>query len=376
MSDLAGSDLTALLAPIPGDAPCGPDPRADASPQSLYYRLRDARAEARAMERELDRGSDTDSSELRTALAQRWRTVRETAARLLTEKARDLEAAGWLTEALVRSEGLAGLTSGASLMAGLLETFWDTGLYPAADEDGIATRMAPVAALAGPPSGADGTLAAALRKLPLLSRADGDLTLWEFRRAEEVEAIGDAKEKKRHIEGGVASFTDVEREARAVAAKHFGPLRDQVDAALAAWDRLTAAVDQKAGAGAPSTGAVRKLLVDFRDVVARYAPARTMPDPTMPEAGTEPLDETGAPTIVAIGPRKAASREDMLQELARIAEFFRHTEPQSPLSLTLEEAVRRARLSWPELLAEVVPNEDARNAMLIMLGIRPTKPDS
>ena len=69
-----------------------------------------------------------------------------------------------------------------------------------------------------------------------------------------------------------------------------------------------------------------------------------------------------------------ATREDMLRDLARIAEFFRRAEPQSPLSLTLEEAIRRARLSWPELLQEVVPNEDARNAMLVMLGIRPTKP--
>jgi type VI secretion system protein ImpA len=67
----------------------------------------------------------------------------------------------------------------------------------------------------------------------------------------------------------------------------------------------------------------------------------------------------------------AASREDMLRELERIAEFFRRTEPQSPLSYTLEEAVRRGRMSWPELMAEIVTDAATRDNILMQLGIRP-----
>jgi hypothetical protein len=43
-----GFDLAALLAPIAAEAPAGTDLRQDYTPDSLYYRLRDARAEARA----------------------------------------------------------------------------------------------------------------------------------------------------------------------------------------------------------------------------------------------------------------------------------------------------------------------------------------
>ena len=43
-----GFDLDALLAPIPGEAPPAPICARTFSPQSPYYRLRDARAEARA----------------------------------------------------------------------------------------------------------------------------------------------------------------------------------------------------------------------------------------------------------------------------------------------------------------------------------------
>ena len=56
-----------------------------------------------------------------------------------------------------------------------------------------------------------------------------------------------------------------------------------------------------------------------------------------------------------------ASREDALRALGEIANFFRRTEPHSPLSYTLDEAVRRGRMTWPELLAEVVADTNTRN---------------
>jgi type VI secretion system protein ImpA len=61
----------------------------------------------------------------------------------------------------------------------------------------------------------------------------------------------------------------------------------------------------------------------------------------------------------------------MLRDLARIADYFRRTEPHSPLAYTLEEAVRRGRMSWPELLQEIMPDPATRNQMLTTLGIRP-----
>jgi hypothetical protein len=61
----------------------------------------------------------------------------------------------------------------------------------------------------------------------------------------------------------------------------------------------------------------------------------------------------------------------MLRELARIAAFFQRTEPHSPLSEILEEAVRRGRLRWSELLAEVMPDAAMRQQVLLHLGLRP-----
>jgi type VI secretion system protein ImpA len=65
------------------------------------------------------------------------------------------------------------------------------------------------------------------------------------------------------------------------------------------------------------------------------------------------------------------TREDALGTLTEIAEFFRRTEPQSPLAYTIDEAIRRGRLSWPELLAELVSDQAVRNNILNSLGIKP-----
>ena len=68
------------------------------------------------------------------------------------------------------------------------------------------------------------------------------------------------------------------------------------------------------------------------------------------------------------------TREDMLRELGQIAAFFRRTEPHSPLSYTLDEAVRRGRLSLPELLEELVPDAASRGQILMQLGIKNAAP--
>ena len=153
MADLPeGFDLEALLAPIPGDAPQGIDIREDFSATSPYNRLRDARSEARDAERLRDARPDAGDGGQNTGDIRDpgplWRTVREVGIKTLAETTKDLEVAAWMTEALVRSHGLAGLTFGARLMAGLAERYWD-GLFPLPDDYGIETRVAPVTGLNG-----------------------------------------------------------------------------------------------------------------------------------------------------------------------------------------------------------------------------------
>ena len=364
------NSLAGLAAPLPGDAPAGPDLRQDFSPQSLYFRLRDARAEAREIERRIDHDPSADAG-----VPTQWRTVRDLATRALSEQTKDLEIAAWLTEALVRLDGMPGLAVGSGVIAELAATLWDSGLHPQPDEDGVETQVAPITGLNGQSS--DGTLMQPLRKCELFPGLDGSpVTYWQYLQSEDLETVVDAARRKQRLAANVVPLADMANAARKAGGERLSALRAEAKAALAAWTRMTDVLEEKAGRDAPPTGRVRGLLMAILAIANQYAP----PEPDAPAEELAVDDSTlaaegpaGVAAPVAQAPRPV-TREDMLRELERIADFFRRTEPHSPLAYTLEEAVRRGRLSWPELLAEVVPDDKVRSGMLVMLGIRPAKP--
>jgi type VI secretion system protein ImpA len=361
-----------LATPLAGGAPAGPDLRQDFSPQSLYYRLRDARAEAREIERRADNDPTADSG-----VPTQWRTVRDLSIKALSEQTKDLEIAAWLTEALVRLDGMPGLAAGSALIADLAMGLWDSGLHPQPDEDGIETQVAPVTGLNG--QGNDGTLMQPLRKCVLFPGPDGEpVTYWQYMQSEELETITDAARRKQRLAAKVLPLADVAGAARQAGGVRLSALRSEVKGALAAWTRMNEVLEEKAGSNAPPTSRVRDLLSAIVSVANAYAPPE--PDAPADHAATDQGDTGGMDGhAAAAGPLVQAARpitrEDMLRELERIADFFRRTEPHSPLAYTLEEAVRRGRLTWPELLTEVVPDANVRGAMLVMLGIRPVPPE-
>jgi len=360
-------ELALLVAPIPGDAPAGTDLRQDYSPQSFYYRLRDARAEARELERRADHDPAAEA-----APPQQWRLVRELASKALSERTKDLEIAVWLTEALVRQQGLIGIAAGARLIAELADAFWDNGLYPLPDEEGIATRVAPITGLNG--QGGDGTLMQPLRKLVLFSMPDGrPISFWQYAQSEELEAIADETRRKQRLDANVVRFDDLSRAANGAGAAHFAALRSEVQAALVAWAVMDERLMARAGADAPPTTRIRDLLLSILEIAKRYAPPESTSsgavasDVAAVAATSESAPDGGGQAVGS----QVVTRDSMLRELERIAEYFRRTEPHSPLAYTLQEAVRRGRLTWPELLEEVVPDGNVRGAILAALGIRP-----
>jgi type VI secretion system protein ImpA len=357
-----GFDLAALLSPIAGDKPTGADLRADYSAQSIYYRMRDARAEARAAERAAD-AADTDG-ETTPGPPPQWRLIRELALKALSQS-KDLETVAWLTEALIRSDGMVGLNAGFALMLGLVENFWDQ-LYPEPDEDGIITRVAPITGLNG--ESGEGTLIQPLRKLTLFTMQNGEpLGFWQYERSAELTTISDPDRLAQRLAAGAIPFADVENEAHATGATELARLRDQTSAAEETWVALSESLDRHAGSDSPPTRRVLELLQQIGGICRKYAPVGVTAHSEAPAAVT-----ASSPVAASVAvPGQLANREDALRMLTTVAEYFRRTEPQSPIAYTLAEAVRRGRLSLPELLEEIVPDSGTRGDILKSLGIKP-----
>ena len=356
--ELETADLEAILAPLAGDQPTGVDLREDYAPTSIYFRLRDARAGARDAERQ----AETEGGD--EGLPALWRPVATLAIGALKANSKDLEVATWLTEALVRIAGLRGLMAGASVIGGLVERYWD-GLFPMPDEQGMETRVAAVAGLSG--QGSDGTLMQPLRKSTLFPRPDGSpFCVWQYQATLDLSGISDPARRAQRIEAGVLPFEEVEKEARLAGATHWVAQRDAIGEVAASWKKMERVLDEKAGPESPSGNRVRELLELMLEISKRFAPQDA------PEATTDgaPAAAAGDALTAPAAPGAVTGREQALRQLAEVAAWFKRNEPNSPIGFTLDEAARRARLAWPDLVAELVSDETARQTLLTSAGMK------
>jgi len=361
-------DIESLLAPIPGAAPTGIDIREDFSAASPYFKLRDARHAARAAERR----SDTEGEN--GALLAEWRTILDLAPKVLGERSKDLEVTAWLIEALVRSQGFAGLRDGLALTSGLVETYWDD-LHSLADEEGDVTKVAPLAGLNG--LDAEGTLIQPLRKVPLTMRGDdGPFAAYHYDQALALAQISDPTTRARREQAGAVTLERFNAAVNASGAPYYLDLTADLEGSIGELDRLSQLLDQKAGAAAPSTSAIRNALQTIlegvtrfsRDLIARARPA----EPAAAAAAAAPASQprgAGEGASFAGGPFR--DREDALRVLVEVADYFGKYEPHSPISTTLQELVRRARLPFSQLLAELLPDTTAWRSALTSAGIKP-----
>lgn len=371
-------DLDALLAPIDGDNPTGVDLREDHSHASVLRAIKDAAGDARKKEKQADYDEEA------TATPQEWRTVLELAPKVLTTQSKDLDVAGWYIEALLRAEGFAGLRDGFRLAKGLVETYWDN-LYPMPDEDGIATRVGTLAGLNG--ESGEGTLIQPIRKVPFTAGSEGDFALYHYNQAIELAKITDDYKKQARIDAGAITWEAFERSVRETPAELFRELLDDLEECLAAFEELGNVLYAKAGNDAPPGGNIRGVLNAVIDALKHAARDKLAAADAAAEAQAAAGDTAtavaaadGGGTVVMATTRATvaggplATREDAFKLLLQIADFFRKTEPHSPISYTLDEVVRRGRLTLPELLEELITDETTRQYFFIASGVKPPQP--
>ena len=84
------------------------------------------------------------------------------------------------------------------------------------------------------------------------------------------------------------------------------------------------------------------------------------------------VPETAAASPAAEGgPNKAKmTRETAFKQLREIAEFFRKTDTHSFIAHHIDEAIRWGELSLPELLGELIGQDNLRKEVFTRIGIR------
>lgn len=354
-------EMKNLLLPIPGDKPAGTNLREDRSPVSVYQAIKASRNQARTAERE---GVMPDPD--RPPPKPDWRPILDKAPKVIAELSKDIEVTAWLTEALVRQHGFAGLRDGFRLARELAEQYWDQ-LHPQLNEDGVAHRFAALAGLNGVEG--EGTLIAPISKIPLiLGNNGGPFTRADYKQAGELESITDPDKRSQRLARGAVSMEMLEKSATETPPEFFRTLLDDISECNQEFDRLCAVLDGRCGPDAPPSSAIRTALAECQDVV------RAVSKGVLGEGIAESLAGAaagggGSAAGDGSGSRRIQDRQEALQSLLRVAQFFKETEPHSPVSYALEQAVRWGRMPLPALLIELIPDQSARESVFKLVGI-------
>ncbi|WP_407867165.1 type VI secretion system protein TssA [Phyllobacterium phragmitis] len=344
-----------MIAPVDEDAPCGVNIRSDPRHRDLYYRIKDARNSARGMERGAVPGEPL-------RLASEWHEVNGLGQQILTSISKDIEVLAWVAEAQIRINGYAGLRDVFSALEFLLKQHWND--IHSISNDSIEDKLAPLAGLNG--ISGEGTLIQALRLAPLVPGAGfAQYTLWDYQLAQR-----DGEEERWE-----ALYHAVAEAGSSAMVAHLA----LVSECIATLDALTETLGTQCGGLAPPSANTHNVLLE---AVAAIRMLAGLEDETLLSV-SPPADEASLASqrdgsllrqdiSHAMG---IASREDAFRILLTVAHYFRRVEPHSPLSMALETLVRRGRMDFCELLAELLPETQARHAVFTAAGIRPLTAD-
>lgn len=332
----------ALLNPIRPDQPCGDD---------LSFALElDAISQARKFD-----DPSLDQGEWVTELKEAdWDFVERTCASLLATRSKDLRLAVWLAEAAAKRDGMLGLAEAFVVLAGLFDDFWDAGLYPESDGDDHEQRI--------------GNLSWILARTPALMRempiTDGNGSAW---------SLMDFDTARKNVSGPGPKLADLEAARKTNSGAFRTRFANGAQACLEALRALERAADARLGRDSPGFATARESIenmLHLMPVVQAAAPAPAAVSATHDAAPQE--HHAGAAAVVAApaAPGVIGTRAQAIEALRTVAEFFRRTEPHSPVSYFADKAADAADQDLHAWLRSVVKDQGSLAHIEELLGVK------
>jgi len=290
-----------------------------------------------------------------------WNFVVRRCAALLQEKSKDLRLAVWLAEAGAKTDGLRALGEALRTLTGLCQDYWDVGLYPESDGDDHDQRTGNLSwILARIPS--------LLREIALTDGRSGRFSTIDFETArKQAAANGD------NAAGSGPKLADMEAARRNNSPAFVAAFGADLQLCLDALKDLEAVADERLGHDSPGFSAARDALLDLQRMMpaAQAAAAAAPLAAESAPAAHEPGQTGHAAPIIASGPPGAIqTRSQALAQLRAVAEFFRRTEPHSPVSYFADKAADAGEQNLHDWLRTVVKDDATMAHIEELLGVQ------
>ena len=352
-----------ILNPIPGENPSGEDLR--------YAPIYDQIKEARREEEEVAQGDWAIAGKKAD-----YPLVIKLCTEAIATKSKDLQLASWLTDALLRIEGFAGLKQGLQLLQGLTATFWDT-VYPQLEDGDAELRATPLLWVGT-------TLGPILRTVPLNKAKHSWLDYTESRKIP-TEGQADTDEKKmaraKALQDGKLDPEVFDKSFVETPKVFYAGGETTLDETTKILEGLDSLCRDKFGDASPSFGELKKALQEVRHSVHMLLQKKRETEPDLVEAPAEGAGgeaagagEAGPPgtragagavpagIVIPFGDKEPTERREAIAAVARAAAALRKLDPFSPAPYLMMRGLRwgelRAALSKPDLtLLEGPPTE-------------------
>jgi len=330
-----------ILNPIAGENPSG---------QSLRYApIYDKIKEARREDDELAQGAWQHERKVAD-----WVQVSKLCQDAIAAESKDLQLAAWLSEAMLKREGVRGFCEGLKLCRGLLDKYWDT-LYPELDEGDAEQRAAPLDWLGS-------KLVVAVKSVPLCQDGHNFLQ-YKDSRLVGFEDQAQSKEQKtareKALKEGKLAPEIFDKSFVETPKAFYADLEKQCDASIAAVTGLGETCQQKFADAAPGFGRLSEGLAEVRQLVHSLLQKKreTEPDPVeevpaeSPEGGAEGTAgaEAGEGGGASIGlgahvSAEPAERREAIAAVVAAAAVLRKRDPFGPAAYLMLRGLR-----WGEL---------------------------
>lgn len=301
-----------------------------------------------------------------------WARVSRVCENLLATRTKDIRVVVWMTEAMARASGLAGLADGYSLLSGLCDSCWED-IHPLSEDGDMEMRIGNLDWLVN-------QTVRLIREVPLTCSPKGGYSLLDLdsarATAKSIEINpGHADELARSARITLESFEAARKDTPGA---HFLAGMKNAERLKEAMAGLQAILDRQLGANSPAFTSAFDALDDVFRSFRRYAgEAGVLKEEAHAEGaekskGDAPAEAEMADSLTGQGP--IHSREQAIRQLHEIAAYFKKTEPHSPVAYLAEKAARWGSMSLHQWLRAVVKDDAALLRVEEMLGVETPPP--
>ena len=362
-------ELEGLLKVISDEAPCG----IDCSFSNEFYAIKKARIQDDPLLEQGDWVAEPKQAD--------WAFVSSQSIELLTEKTKDIRLYGWLLEAWSNLYGFEGIAKGLELTQQSLTEFWML-LHPEIAEDDLDQRL--------------GLLQGLINQLPVLIKKTAITNTAISYSLMDYEALLHQQNlRRKHAEDydDVPTNTSLEQFEQELfnTSKSFQYKNYQAFLEiLKQWNILREVLDGLMGVDAPSFAAIESQLESLHSNLKKIykteafglQPAVTTADSAKEKSAADQQTSTQLTEHIAVAASAinqpfqphiqshVANREQAMQVLQEISDYFQLNEPHSPVSYMLQKTIKWSQMPLHEWLAQVIKHEDPLEAVHEILGVQ------